>query len=141
MSFAVNLQVRCFGTVNVALQSLNPVSRRLKLKQEKINPPMFVKWSFPLIADGCLVPSLLESKCLPAPFRVAALLTQENYFLLSSIFLPILLSNPLRTPLLSVCLLLMCLSCKTCRGAPPANSLQQQGMVHRPSALSVMGKR
>lgn len=35
----------------------------------------------------------------------------------------------------------MCLSCKACRGAPPANSLQQQGMVHRPSALSVMEKR
>lgn len=62
----------------MALQSLNPVSRRLKLKQEKMNPPIFTKWSSPLIADSLLVSSLLESKCLPAPFRVMALPTQEN---------------------------------------------------------------
>lgn len=48
------------------------------MKQEKMNPPIFAKWSSPLIADGLLVPSLLESKCLPAPFRVMALLMEEN---------------------------------------------------------------
>lgn len=78
MSFVINLQVQCFGTINVALQSLNPVSSRLKLKRDKMNPAMFAKWSFPLIADSLLVPSLLESKCLPAPFRVTVLLTQGN---------------------------------------------------------------
>lgn len=134
MSFSISLQVQFFGTINVALQSLNAVSRRLNLKQEKINPPMFAKWSFPLIADGLLVPSLLESKCLPAPFRVTALLTQKKelfYFF----FFPISLSNPLRTPLVSVHLILIC--CKACRAASQLILYSSKGWC---TALSVVGR-
>lgn len=120
MSCAINLQVQCFGTINVALQSLNPVSGRLKLEQEKMNPPIFAKWSFPLIAGSLLVPYLLESKCLPGPFRVTVLLTQEKKlfsFVFQFLFF-ISLNNPVRTSLLSVHLLLVCLCSKACRAAP-----------------------
>lgn len=87
VSLAVNRQGQCFGTINVAPQSLNPVRRRLKLKQKGMKSPVFVKCSFPLTTEGLLIPSLLESKCLPDLLRAAALLAGKiNYFLLSSRF-------------------------------------------------------